>query len=295
MPLSSALPEAVLVQEEPFGDPSIIAHGLLMDAAKRAGVPVVLGGQGGDELLFGYLPMRDALISSSLRGGRARWGLSEARAAGVGGSSLARVGLAAVAPAIERRARQHSRRRHGDWLSPSLQSARLESVTPPDSASSREACWLYFVEQVSLPHLTHYDDRNGMARSIEGRMPFLDHRLADEVSRLDESAFLSNGRLKRILRDACADLLPDEVSDRRDKIGFYTPLREMLAAEVHWAREKLSDDLAHEMGLFDCSAALGFLETGKHPDSHVQPALRAWRALSVRVWAEAFSAVPDGA
>ncbi len=48
---------------------------------------------------------------------------------------------------------------------------------------------------VHLPHLVNYDDRNAMARSIEGRMPFLDRRLAELLSQYQSgisAQFVSN-------------------------------------------------------------------------------------------------------
>ena len=48
------LPAIVQAQGEPFGSTSICAGWYVMREAKRAGLTVMLDGQGGDEVLAGY-------------------------------------------------------------------------------------------------------------------------------------------------------------------------------------------------------------------------------------------------
>jgi len=293
MPISSVLQEAIQIQEEPFGDPSISAHGMLMAAARKAGVPVILGGQGGDELLFGYPYMLDSLLTTWLREGKVSAVLTEASSLGIKPASLVRMGLAALLPKEERRARLHSRQQRRSWLTPMLRNTGrngLPQLAPQGDAS---ALWLETVERTTLPHLTHYDDRNGMARSIEGRMPLLDHRLADVVGSTDEQAFLNQGRSKRILREACGNFLPREVLNRKDKIGFYTPLQAMLKSEWQWVMQMISDDHARSLNLFDIGAVKSLVKRVSQNSNHnIDNALCVWRALSVRVWAEAFDVSP---
>jgi asparagine synthase (glutamine-hydrolysing) len=284
---SGTLGEAIRVQEEPFGDPSIIAHGLLMDAARKIGIPVLLGGQGGDELLCGYPFMTDALLAASLRAGRVGWVMREARALGLPATSLGRIALSAMAPAVEGWARRRSRLRRRTWLSPVV--ARAAEVGAPLAATAdASAVWLEAVERMALPHLTHYDDRSAMARSIEGRMPFLDHRLADVIGRLEYRALVDGGSRKRILRDTCGDLLPEAVLARRDKIGFFTPLREMLAAEQEWVRGMVTDEYARSLAVFDAPTVGAHAQALSNRATPTRVAQVVWRALSVRVWAETF-------
>ncbi len=62
--------EAVLQsQDEPFGSTSIFAQCRVFRAAARAGVKVMLDGQGGDELFAGYPPMFAWRIASLLKRG----------------------------------------------------------------------------------------------------------------------------------------------------------------------------------------------------------------------------------
>ena len=60
--------------------------------------------------------------------------------------------------------------------------------------------------------------------SIESRVPFLTIEIAEFLLQLPESYLLGqDGQTKRIFRAAMRGLVPDEILDRRDKIGFQTP------------------------------------------------------------------------
>lgn len=293
MPLSDTLRATIRTQEEPFGDPSIIAHGMLMEAARKAGIPVILGGQGGDELLFGYFYMRDSLLTTWLRERKLGKVLREAQALRLKPAALMRMGLAALLPEAERRARQRSRRRRRSWLAPALRNISADELPQLASQSDAPALWLETVERTTLPHLTHYDDRSGMARSIEGRMPFLDHRLAAVIGSVDGRAFLHQGQTKSILRDACGDLLPPSVLKRQDKIGFFTPLHDLLKSEWQWVQQTVSDDYARMLNLFNIESIQSLIKAVRETNNcNIDYVLRLWRALSVRTWAETFNVRP---
>ena len=292
MRIPEFLREEVLIQEEPFGDPSIAAHRQLMTAARGAGVPVILGGQGGDELLFGYPHMMCSLISSSLRAGRLAWAWSESRTLGLSPQLLARIGLSAAAPSLEHWLRNKARVQYRDWLSPALRDAATGETAELAVWSNAAATQLETVERVAIPHLTHYDDRSGMSLSVEGRMPFLDHRLADVLAHVDYGGFLHGGFSKRILRDACGDLLPKAVAERRDKIGFYTPVKQMLLDDFNYVKRILLDDFARELNLYDLPAVAKNLEQLPRGPEASATATCLWRVLAVRMWAEAFSIQP---
>ena len=79
----------------------------------------------------------------------------------------------------------------------------------------------------------HYTDRMSMANSVENRVPFLDHRIVEFANSIKRSYKLSNtGKSKRILKDAFAAHLPDDITKRR-KAGFGMPLRSLLSDKEH--------------------------------------------------------------
>src|SRR5690242_19347401 len=78
-----------------------------------------------------------------------------------------------------------------------------------------------------------------MAASIEGRVPFLDHRLAEYVSGLPDEFRVRGLRTKWILREAGRKLIPDRIRER-PKVGFRVPVNEWFRGEM---RGFLSDHL----------------------------------------------------
>ena len=91
-----------------------------------------------------------------------------------------------------------------------------------------------------------------MAHSLESRLPFLDHRLAELVFSLPTHLFMSAGENKHILREATRGLLPEPVRLRQDKLGFPTPqttwIYETMCQEV---RDLLESPSLAARGVFD--------------------------------------------
>ena len=80
-----------------------------------------------------------------------------------------------------------------------------------------------------LASLLRHGDRNSMRWSIESRVPFLTTEMAEFILSLPESYLLSTkGETKSIFRYAMRGIVPDEILDRRDKLGFQTPEKDWL-------------------------------------------------------------------
>jgi asparagine synthase (glutamine-hydrolysing) len=86
----------------------------------------------------------------------------------------------------------------------------------------------------SLPTILHYEDRISMAKSVETRVPFLDHRLVEMMFNNQSDDKIKNGFTKRVLRDSMQGIIPEKIQWRKDKKGFVTP------GEVLWLRGHLS-------------------------------------------------------
>jgi asparagine synthase (glutamine-hydrolysing) len=84
--------------------------------------------------------------------------------------------------------------------------------------------FLYADLKTYLVELLMKQDQMSMAASIESRVPFLDHRLAEFAARLPADRKLSRFTTKRILREAVSDVLPREILER-PKMGFRSPSR----------------------------------------------------------------------
>ena len=283
-------------QEEPFGDTSIFAHFHLMEAAREAEVPVVLSGQGGDELLLGYTSMVKAYLGHLLARGRVGQVVGEINrwASTVGMSSLgalSAVGAHSIPLALRDRVRKRYVARLARIVTPELRARVTYHRFDLDPRRSTLDNYLAQVfTRFSIPHLTHYDDRNAMAFAVEGRMPFLDHRLVDLLFTVEYDALFRDGVTKRVLRESFADLLPPIVRARRDKVGFHTPLGAWLRADGEWVAEFMTEERMCHLGVLDprrYRLQLARLRAGNNA-----PELEVWRGLILHLWAERFDVQP---
>jgi asparagine synthase (glutamine-hydrolysing) len=93
-----------------------------------------------------------------------------------------------------------------------------------------------------LVELLRYADRNSMAHSREVRLPFIDHNLVEFVFKLPDRFLVRAGWTKWILREAFRDLVPLEISNRIDKLGYMPPQQRWLNGLV-W-HEVMTDQLS---------------------------------------------------
>ncbi|PCJ67844.1 MAG: asparagine synthase (glutamine-hydrolyzing) [Bacteroidetes bacterium] len=214
------------IQEEPFGDPSIMAHHQLMKLAKETNTKVILGGQGADEIFLGYGHSVNVILAHCIRCFKFKTILDWMINGQLGKNMWARILLAALFPRLEVYLRSKSRNKRKSQVSGYLNNTPNDVKLFPLIDVNQS--WEDSIYGVHIPHLVHYDDRNGMSVSTEGRMPFLDHRIIEKLGELKPSEFVKGAKRKSILRLACEEYLPKEVLNRRDKIGFYTPLQAIL-------------------------------------------------------------------
>ncbi len=92
----------------------------------------------------------------------------------------------------------------------------------------------HFITNFTIPTLLHYEDRSSMAHSIESRVPFLDYRLVELGLNLRPNQMTHKGISRPLFRKALQPYLPDEVVNRKDKLGYPTPFAE-------WTKTVLKD------------------------------------------------------
>ena len=272
------------IQEEPFGDPSIIAHGFLMKMAADAGIKVILNGQGADEIFFGYNNMAQALLPGQFKSMQFGKFYANLKAMKLGTGFMLRALLQSTLPDLENKLRIKSRINRRSHITSLLLDEVDDDMIKMYSYENLFNVWSESIYGVHLPHLLQYDDRNGMAYSVEGRMPFLDHRIAEFVATIKPDEFLKNGLRKYILREACKQYMPEEVYWRTDKIGFFTPLADALMRDKEW--------------VMDYYKNVEFIKPDFHQNliNHLLDnkldtplALHIWRQLSVSLWMKQFN------
>ena len=213
----------------------------------ECGIKVALSGLGGDELFGGYPSFRDAPILRRLAG-MPQWLRRLSRGLGKIGERLADLpGGDIMEIAIWRRRlwTDAMLRKAGLPVSP------LRTLPPPefgdDFAKISWAEMSVYMRQTLLRD----SDQMSMAVSLELRVPFLDRDLIEYVLSLPAQEKTRHRITKGLLVEACKDLLPQRVYQRR-KMGFALPMDA-------WMRGPLKE---FKMEGLDEVERLGFLAPG---------------------------------
>ncbi len=217
-------------QEEPFTTASIFAQWCVMREARASNIPVLLDGQGADEVLCGYRKftvyfLRDLVKSRQFRRlAREVFGLFRR-----GDRGLLNFGDAQrYLPSWMRRRFRDA----GSYLSAETLADYALAQSEIAGIGTVIGRQKLDIERFSVPSLLRYEDRNSMAFSIESRVPFLDFRLVDWAINLPPHIKITAGQTKAILRRTMRGMVPDEVIDRRDKMGFVTPQKLWMQGQL---------------------------------------------------------------
>jgi asparagine synthase (glutamine-hydrolysing) len=286
----------ILAQGEPFGGASILAQYRVFQLAKECGMKVTLEGQGGDEVLGGYAGYPAERLHSLVEQGRLIQAFKFCRAwSKWPGRSLRRSlgGFAAqISPSpIQNYLNSHRGARNIDWIDLwqlAHQGVELRSPhTRIKTASSRGRRLAGALRRDltgdTLACLLRHADRNSMRWSLESRVPFLTIELADFMLSQPEELLVSNaGRTKHLFRIAMQGIVPEQVLERRDKIGFAPPdqawTKYLLQTVPHWLE---SANRFPFLRIKELKRHLQTITSGR-----TEFDLSAWRILNFCRWAE---------
>src|SRR4030043_2299674 len=263
-----------------------------MRLAKERGVTVLLDGQGGEEILGGYLPSfyylfrqarKDFDIGLLMREGKGflkhhqnLMGVLFQKAFG----AIVPKRLRAFFPGLDR-----------DGEGGAEEGFRKDyyRIIPwPRKFEHELNNYLYHAFRFTvLPGLLHYEDRNSMAFSLEARLPFLDYRLVEFSFSLPVRLKMDGGVTKVVLREAMKGTLPERVRNRMDKIGFATPEETWFRTGLReWIGKIISSKSFAERGYFNVPKVKQiFLEycEGKRNDHFL-----IWRWGNLELWLRTF-------
>jgi len=256
--VAELLPRMVDILDEPIGDPAAINTLLMCEAARQAGVKVLLSGMGADELLGGYRKHLACIMADHYQH------LPDVLRA------TARQTVGCLPVTAAGRGLRYAR-----WAKRFLTFAEL-----PEEAAFRRSYTLYSADELAgvvscdfanavdqvveehrqvyednampdhvnrmcladtrmfLPGLNlAYTDRASMAASTEVRVPFVDPDVVRAAFSLPGSAKVRRRTGKVALKEAAEAWLPDEIV-HRPKASFSAPLRAWMA---HDLREVVDD------------------------------------------------------
>lgn len=134
-----------------------------------------------------------------------------------------------------------------------------------------------------LPALLHVEDRMSMAHGLESRVPLLDHPLIEFAATVPADVKFRDGRMKHLLKQTYSQVLPRELLERRDKMGFPVPLNEWFAGPLHdWINDVFRSDRARSRPFLNSEAVLSNLDgSGRY-------GRKTWGLLSLELWHQCF-------
>jgi asparagine synthase (glutamine-hydrolysing) len=284
--MTRQFPKLAFDRDDPIADIAGYGYFMLSKSAREAGCPVLLQGQGGDELLWGY-PWAQQAVHHSLRKLAGNpIGNFEALCAQLpkGWSRPQLVRWAYVMGGLMAGWRQLSPGRRSaerqlvayDLSDPyQIGAHAAESTYTPrfraaiDESLQRPADFLRRIEEDSrvdiriiallcrgylLENGLAQGDRLSMANSVEVRLPLVDYRLAETLVGIQKNAPLYEDRPKRLLIDAARDLVPGYVVNR-PKRGFNPPANTWVSAlRTNWG-EELRDGALVQTQVLNTNAA----------------------------------------
>jgi asparagine synthase (glutamine-hydrolysing) len=239
------LPKLIYHLDEPVAGPGLFPQYIVARLASKH-VKVILGGQGGDEIFGGYARYMIAYLEQAIKGA-----INESNEEDEHIVSL--VSILPNLPSLKQYipmmksfwkddAFEPMDRRYynlinrmgstANFLHPDITKKCQDAITfkkfsrffnDPDTKSYFNKM-THFDMQGSLPGLLQVEDRVSMSVSIESRVPLLDRRIVDLVSRMPAGMKFKGGELKYLLKKTVNNIIPEKIMNRKDKMGFPVPL-----------------------------------------------------------------------
>jgi len=280
--IADSFPEVLWHTETPLLRTAPVPMYHLAKLTKDSGIKVVLTGEGADELFLGYdlfkeVSVRRFCLRQPTSLGRQKLLdrlYPELMAQGRGGEFWRRFFLEAGAPGdplFSHLPRFLLSARVKEFYAPEFKSGlgeidvlgELRGSLPVRYfgwSSLNQAAYLEMTTLLSPYLLSSQGDRMAMAHGVEGRFPFLDHRLFEFAAALPTGSRLRGLREKEILRRWASRILPPRIKERRkqpyrapDAISFFGP------NAPEWVGDHLTSDALRRVGAFSPTSVDGLV------------------------------------
>jgi len=224
----------------------------LSEAARNSGVPVILTGEGADELFAGYVGYRfdqfgirdsqkydlDAMLEEELReklwGDRNFFYETDHHA------------FRETKTAIYSDTVNESYAAFDCLDAPLVNVERLRGRHPVHQRS-----YLDFKLRLSDHLITDHGDKMALANSVEARYPFLDKAFVDFSKQIPPHLKLNGFKEKYILKRIAEGMIPPEIINR-EKFGFHAPGSPyLLQQNIEWVNDMLSAERIRRQGYFN--------------------------------------------
>ena len=274
-------------QEEPFIGTSYFGEFKLRELIRKNNVTVSLEGQGADEIITGYTSLLYPYFFDLMSDFRFQKFIKEYRYFDNYLSSPVKIIKAYLL---------RNRRADDNYLNkkyPFLNDEFLnETYNNGDvfekfkSGSHLNDALYEMLLYTSIPQQLVRADKSSMAFSVECRFPFLDYRVVEYAINLSYDYKTKNGLTKYILREALKDLLPTEVYNRRDKIGFAIPNNSFNSIKIREYIYSLLDNIKDENFKF-LNKQKFINQYFSNSDENILD-WKFWKTISVLLWQKTF-------
>jgi asparagine synthase (glutamine-hydrolysing) len=310
--IAQVFPDVVRHAETPLVRSAPAPLFLLSRLTRDTGIKVVLTGEGADELFFGYDLFKETVVRLfCLRRPHSSWRprlfdrlYPYLGPAGRGGEFWRRFFLDAGSPddplfshqprfLLTARIKEFYNTETREALRETDALDELRQVLPPDFARWSPLHRAAYLEMITLlePYLlSSQGDRMALAHSVEGRFPFLDHRLFELAAALPERHKLCGLKEKAILKRWARAVVPPAVRQRAkqpyrapDAPAFFG-----LGAR-EYVEERLSPAALRDVGMFEPRAVAALVarcRSGAARSARENQALIA--LLSTQLWYDHF-------
>jgi asparagine synthase (glutamine-hydrolysing) len=289
------LPRMVHLQDEPLADPVCVPVYYVSELARQNGVIVCQVGEGADELFCGYPSWKTLLDLQRLNDLPVPAAVKNAGAVALRAAGrehrreyeLLRRGVADL-PVFWSGADALTENQKRSLLSPTLRRSlngftSFDAIRPIRERFEANAWershlnWMSYADlRLRLPELLLMRvDKMSMGVSLEGRVPFLDHKFVELAMSIPAEVKVRNGSLKYILKKAVRGVIPDDLIDR-PKQGFGVPIYEWLFDRLGAAARSEISDFCSRTDIFDREAALRLVDQ--------RQGLPTWILLNFALW-----------
>jgi asparagine synthase (glutamine-hydrolysing) len=211
-------------QETPVGGSSLFAQWSVMEMAKKNNIKVLLDGQGADEIIAGYPRFVRTYLNELLEKFQFKEIIQNYSSLKEKGFNIRKILNVRIPLAFYI---NHNKKLFNSNIRSKLENKHKDIIYSYNNLTEH---LVDEINKICLPTLLQYEDRNSMAHSVESRVPFLDYRLVEFSLSIPTVYKIKGSLTKYILRESMKEYLPTKIYNRKDKIGFSTPLEKRLAS-----------------------------------------------------------------
>jgi asparagine synthase (glutamine-hydrolysing) len=280
--IADAFPEVIRHTEMPLVRTAPVPLFLLAREVRAQQITVVATGEGADELFWGYELFKEVVLRELYRDDPPRAEELLERLYSYLGPKAARRGPAWRRFLLETGADDEQL---GSHLTRAVATATVKAFYRPEVSAEiggtasldrlrrelpagftglstlERAAWLEVTTLLEPYLLSAQGDRVAMAHGVEGRFPFLDHRVFEHAAQLPDAQKLHGMQEKVALRKVAAKVLPPQIAER-GKQPYRAPEVPPFFGDnaPGWVEDVLSAPALREAGIWDEGRVAGLVK-----------------------------------